>query len=82
MSLACSLFDVFGLCLKQANFEYCIKMVCFHSTFLRRFFWFKKGYYGNEGLGVTWDRVRSLLKVNFLRDFGAKKRRFFSKKKF
>ena len=43
---------------------------------------FKKEYYGNEGLGLAWDRVRNVLKVNFLHDFGGKKRRFFSKKKF
>ena len=41
---------------------------------------FKKGYYANEGLGLAWDCVRNVLKVNLLRDFGGKKRDFLPKK--
>ena len=43
---------------------------------------FKKGYYGNEGLGLAWECVRNVLKVNLLRDFGGKKGDFFAKKNF
>ena len=32
-------------------------MVHFYNTFLKRFFWLKKGYYRNESLGLAWYRV-------------------------